>query len=597
MPIQGGAETHDLGTLEAFHQAASNWAMVGDTWADPEETHHLQAIEGEDVLVNRPTGEARDNLRSRIEHGDADLEFEFMMARGSNSGVYLQGRYEIQLLDSWGVDQPRYSDCGGVYQRRRADGTQFEGAAPRMNVCKAPGLWQKMRIAFQAPRFGDDGQKSQNAKLLFVEINGVMVHQNLELSGPTGGAISDEEVAAAPLMIQGDHGPVAFRNVRLHRYDAPLPTLDLNYRVHYNSVESPLEEFHGLAERQADTEGRVALLTHEVSRFSDGFAILFDGTLEVASRGNFEFDFHHIGIGWLRIDGNPVFDPEEHFYLPEARRALASLEPGRHRFEAGYLKKGKLDWQQAARPELALFVRGPGFREVALHRVGGLAGYVVDPIFLDAETPRVVRSFADVSPQKGTSERVMHAINVGSPGQLHYTLDYKQGTLLRAWRGEFLDATPMWHQRGDGSSRPRGAEEFLTVRPLVARLEDDRAPWPDPYAASGVQSVSYRIDASGLPVFHYRFEGVDVEDAPRAMEGKRIERRLTLSEPSPNLYFLLAEAASIELVKPGLYAADDRRYYIRVRKSERTLVRDSDGGAQLLATPDSDNALVYEILF
>ena len=222
---------------------------------------------------------------------------------------------------------------------------------------------------------------------------------------------------------------------------------------------------------------------------------------------------------------------------------------------------------------------------------------MVDPIFLDADTPRVFRSFADVSLQKGTSERVMHAINVGSPHQLHYTLDYRQGTLLRAWRGEFPDATPMWHQRGDGSSRPRGAEEFLTMRPLVARLENDRAPWPDPNFASGFQPVSYRIDASGLPAFHYRLEGVDIEDAPRAMEGKRIERRLTFSEPLPNLYVLIAEAASIELVKPGLYAADDRRYYIRVRESERTLVRDSDANAQLLATPDSDNALVYEILF
>ena len=377
MPIQGGAETHDLGTLEAFHQAASNWAVVGDTWADPEETHHLQAIEGKGVLVNRPTPEARDNLLSRIEHGDADLEFEFMMAKESNSGVYLQGRYEIQLLDSWGIDQPRYSDCGGVYQRRRADGTQFEGAAPRMNACKAPGLWQKMRIAFQAPRFGDDGQKSQNAKLLFVEINGVMVHQNLELSGPTGGAISDEEVAAAPLMIQGDHGPVAFRDVRLHRYDAPPPALDLDYRVYYESVESPLEGFDSLAEQTPETEGRVALLTHEVSRFPDGFAVLFDGMLEVCLWGNFRV---RLSSHWNRLAANrwqSHIRPEEHFYLPGARRAFASLEPGRHRFEAGYLKKGKLDWQQAARPELALFVRGPGFREVAstsCWRTRGLCG-------------------------------------------------------------------------------------------------------------------------------------------------------------------------------------------------------------------------------
>ena len=118
-PIQGVTETDPTEVhfdgLAAFHQAASNWAMVGDAWADPEETHHLQVSEGAGVLVNRPTTEARNNLLSRFEHGDADIELEFMMAKGSNSGIYLQGRYEVQLLDSWGVARPKFSDCGGVY--------------------------------------------------------------------------------------------------------------------------------------------------------------------------------------------------------------------------------------------------------------------------------------------------------------------------------------------------------------------------------------------------------------------------------------------------------------------------------------------------
>ena len=601
LPIQGGAgqsgESIDLADLSAFQAAAANWSTAGGAWADPGTEHSLEALAGEGVLVNRPTPAARDYLLSRFEHGDADLELQSMMARGSNSGIYLQGRYEIQLLDSWGETQPRYSDCGGVYQRRRADGTQFEGAAPRMNACKAPGLWQDLRIVFQAPRFGGDGRKRQNAKLLSVEINGVLVHENLELSGPTGGAIGDDEVASAPLMIQGDHGPVAFRNFRLHAYDATPPTLDLDFSVYYDSAESPLDGFDGLAGRTADTEGRAALLSHEVSRFPEGFAILFDGTLDVSSGGTFGFDFHHIGFGWLHIDGKPVFDTEEHYNRDHVRSASLSLEPGRHRFQAGYLKKGTLGWQQANRPGLALFVRGPGFREVALQRIGGLNRFPVEPILLDADTARVIRSFADVGPEGGTSERVVHAINVGSPQQIHYTLDYDQGTIVRAWRGEFLDATPMWYQRGDGSSRPRGTEEFLTMRPLVARLADDRKPWPDPYGTSGFRPERYRIGASGLPVFHYGFAGARIEDAPRAMNGRRLMRRLTISEPVPNLHFLLAEADDFELVIPDLYAADDRRYYIRVRDSGRTFVRETDGRAQLLATPGADNALTYEILF
>ena len=601
LPVQGAAaqsgESHDLADLSAFQPAEANWSTAGAIRADPETEHSLEPVEGDGILVNRPTPAARNNLLSRFEHGDADLELQFMMARGSNSGIYLQGRYEVQLLDSWGETQPRFSDCGGVYQRRRADGTQFEGAAPRINACKAPGLWQDLRIAFQAPRFDGDGRKRQNAKFLSVEINGVPVHENLEVSGPTGGAIANDEVAAAPLMIQGDHGPVAFRNFRLIPYDAAPPTLDLDYRVYYDSVESPLDGFDGLADRTADAEGKTALLSHEVSRFREGFAILFDGTLDVSSGGTFEIDFFQIGFGWLQIAGKPVFDTEEHYDERGLRSTSVSLGAGKHRFQAGYLKKGEQDWQQARPPALALLVGGPGFRKTALQRPGGLSRPPVDPIFVDADSARIVRSFADVGPENGTTERLMHAINVGSPQQLHYTLDYDQGTIVRAWRGEFLDTTPMWHQRGDGSSRPRGTEEFLTMRPLVARLADDRQPWPDPYRTSEFRPLRYQVSAAGLPLFQYQFAGARIDDEPRVHDGKRFERRLTFSEPIPDLHVLLAEADDFELVRPGLYAADDRRYYIRVRDSGRTFVREADGRKQLLATPGVDNALTYEILF
>ena len=503
----------------------------------------------------------------------------------------------MQLLDSWGETRPGFSDCGGIYQRRREDGTQYEGAAPRINACKAPGLWQDLRIAFQAPRFDAAGRKRQNARFLSVEINGVPVHENLEVSGPTGGATGNGEVAAAPLMIQGDHGPVAFRNFRLIPYDAAPPTLDVDYRVYYDSAESPLDGFDSLADRTADAEGEATLLSHEVSRVREGFAILFDGTLEVSSGGTFEIEFFQMGFGWLQIDSQPVFDTEEHYDERGIRSTSIGLGPGTHRIQAGYLKKGARDWQQARPPALALRVGGPGFRKIDLHRPGGLTRPPVDPILVDADTDMIVRSFADVGPEGGTRERVMHAINVGSPQQLHYTLDYDQGTIVRAWRGEFLDTTPMWHQRGDGSSLPRGTEEFLTMRPLLARLADDRQPWPDPYRTSGFRPLRYRVGAAGLPVFQYEFAGTRVDDAPRVHDGQRFERRLTFSESIPDLHVLLAEADDFELAGPGLYAVDDRRYYIRVSESGRTYVREQDGRTQLLATPGSNNTLTYEILF
>ena len=65
--------------------------------------------------MNRPTKKDNGHLFTNLEHGDIELELDFMMAKGSNAGVYLQGRYEIQMFDSWGVEHPAFFDCGGIY--------------------------------------------------------------------------------------------------------------------------------------------------------------------------------------------------------------------------------------------------------------------------------------------------------------------------------------------------------------------------------------------------------------------------------------------------------------------------------------------------
>ena len=489
----GANEPIDLDDLSAFAPAAANWTIAGGVHVDPEKTHHLEATEGVGVLVNRPTADARGNLLSRVEHGDADLELQFMMAPGSNSGIYLQGRYEVQLLDSWGKQHPKYSDCGGIYQRRRADGSQYEGAAPRINACKAPGLWQTLRIAFQAPKFDDNGQKLSNARFLSVHINGVPVHENLEVTGPTGGAIAEEEASLGPLTIQGDHGPLALRNIRLRTYGSTPPALDLGYRVYYDSAQHPLEGFDGLADREPDEEGRLALLSHQLSRFPDGFAIVFDGSLEVPAAGTYELAFLHMGEGWLDIDGKRVLETVTEFDPRALRHASVSLTPGRHPFRAGYLKKGELDWQRARPPVLALLISGPGFRQTALHRIGALDIPTADPILIDADTPRIIRSFVDAGPDTEPTRRIVHAINVGSPDALHYTLDYDQGTIVQVWRGDFLDATPMWFQRGDGSSRARGAVEFMTFGRLLAMFQNGGGSGPERHTAPDIRPAGYRL--------------------------------------------------------------------------------------------------------
>ena len=93
-----------------------------------------------------------------------------------------------------------------------------KGIAPKKNACKAPGEWQKLTAIFLSPRFDNEGKKTANAKLVKVTLNGEVIHENVELKTPTGHNHTKPEVAKGPLLLQGDHGPVAFRNVRVREY-------------------------------------------------------------------------------------------------------------------------------------------------------------------------------------------------------------------------------------------------------------------------------------------------------------------------------------------------------------------------------------------
>ncbi|HUT88418.1 MAG TPA: DUF1080 domain-containing protein [Thermoguttaceae bacterium] len=199
--------------LSAFSGETGEWKIVGEVKLDPADDRRFVTPPGANVAVNGPAGRTC-NLLSKHQHGDVEAHIEFMVPKGSNSGVYFQGRYEVQILDSWGVEHPKYGDCGGIYQRWE-DGRGFEGHPPRVNASRPPGQWQSFDCIFRAPRFDAKGKKIANAKFVKVVHNGTLVHENVEVTGPTRAAAFQDEKPTGPLMLQGDHGPVAYRNVWL----------------------------------------------------------------------------------------------------------------------------------------------------------------------------------------------------------------------------------------------------------------------------------------------------------------------------------------------------------------------------------------------
>jgi hypothetical protein len=458
-----------LNDMSAFKPVAKNWSTAADVNYDRGGNAKATKISsGKGVLVNQPTDKEKDNLVFNFEHGDVELDLEFMMAKGSNSGIYLQGRYELQLLDSWGVRNPKAGDCGGIYERwdeSKPEGAKgFEGYAPRVNVSRAPGLWQHFNIVFQAPRFDASGNKIQNARFVRVHHNGVLIHENVELTGPTRGPAFPGEKAMGPIVIQGDHGPVAFRNIR------------------YRQIN-----------------------------------------LETAAQA-------------ANNDNN----------------------------------------RRNTRPQIYL---RPG-NETMLHR--SFVDYQKDP--------------------NAKSRRITHAISVGEPSDIHYTVDLGTGALVQVWKGGFMDATPMWHDRGNGSARALGSVVRLSDAPTIAYLADKNAAWPATFEANTFRPKGYDLDASGRPVFKYVVNGTEIEDRTfPEEEGKMLTREIKVNgQKQGNLYIRIAEGADITALADGMYTVDNKAFYVKLGDTggAKPEIRNAGNRKELMVPVDGkSNGVKYSLIW
>ncbi len=207
--------------LTAWQQTAGEWYVAGNARIDPKSDRHLVGKPGHGVLINGKDGRTKD-LVTRRSWGDVEVRLEFMIPRHSNSGVKLEGVYEIQIVDTWKVAKPKGYDCGGIYPRAELKPKYHhidDGIAPLTNAAKQPGQWQTLEIIFRAPRFDAKNEKVANARFEKVMLNGKLIHDHVEVAHPTGHIWRQQEKPVGPLLLQADHGPVAFRNVRLR----PLP--------------------------------------------------------------------------------------------------------------------------------------------------------------------------------------------------------------------------------------------------------------------------------------------------------------------------------------------------------------------------------------
>jgi len=236
MPLLNG---RNLDGWEYMEPEKGEWATTkGVYWGGPDNSEQLTAEPGSgDRIYNTVMGtNSASNIFTTQKFGDLELYIEFMVAGNSNSGVYVHGLYEFQIWDSYGKDlSNQITDiCGAAYNYEPTQSSSNEtqragderpiyhgGIAPMVRAERPAGQWQSFHIWFLAPRFDSSGNKIANAKFLRVLHNGVLIHENIEREGPTRAPMNIQEAAMNPIMLQGDHGAIAFRNI----YIRPLRPL------------------------------------------------------------------------------------------------------------------------------------------------------------------------------------------------------------------------------------------------------------------------------------------------------------------------------------------------------------------------------------
>jgi len=186
-PPEGAVVLMDGSNLNAWERYPLKWSLLDDG----------------------ATQVAGSNFKTIEEFGSGWWHVEFRtpfmpkdrgQGRG-NSGVYVLGRYEVQVLDSFGLD-PADNLCGGIYKK----------AVPRVNACLPPLSWQTYDITFTTVQFDSAGNKTADARITVVQ-NGVVIHDDVVLDSPTPGGIGMDDASKGPLLFQ-DHGnAVRFRNV------------------------------------------------------------------------------------------------------------------------------------------------------------------------------------------------------------------------------------------------------------------------------------------------------------------------------------------------------------------------------------------------
>lgn len=531
-----------LDDLTAFANPDPAWTIAGAAFASTTGEGGIRREDGKGVL----TVAGAKQVATGFPHGDLEMDLKFLLPRGGKAQLWLQGRYAIQLQDTWKTDDKH---CGMLVGPTTVD----DHLAP-VNASRAPGLWQHLSFYFEAPRFDSNGVKLSKAKIHYLRLNGYTLFEEIELSGPSAGAMHADEVAEAALVFLSAGGEAAFKEINYKAYTLDqLQVSNIQYQIYHGSWD----RLPQLDTMTASSSGTKEDFDVEVEGEVDKYAMSFSGQLEVPVTGQYLFETRIDDGGDLLIDGDLIVHNDGEPGMG-TERGLVELTKGTHTIELTY-------YQDVWGKRLFVFYEGPSIKRQALgaKKTEASSGnqrkkLVINP----TEGPELIRSFVN---HKG--EKRNFPISVGSPLGVHYTFDLEEGTLLHAWRGEFADVTNMWVGRGHSQLLiPGNASAQTSAGVTVAKMDDTRGAWPEGLS-QGYSIDGYDLDADGYPVFQYQYDGLQLTDQTLPTSDGNVERTIQVKTGQPNAsHHVRLAQGKIDVLESGWYRIDGA-YYIDVEEA------------------------------
>ena len=199
------------------------------------------------------------------------------------------------------------------------------------------------------------------------------------------------------------------------------------------------------------------------------------------------------------------------------------------------------------------------------------------------------------------NKKITHAISVGMPSGLSFSYDLNQGGFLHLWRGKFLDATQMWHDRGEPqTSEPMGTMITSNDKFPLAYLASAETAFPDSLTKNDLKYKGYKIENTGSPNFMYEYKGLKVSDVTTPLDKfEGINRSLKFDGEAGKLYALIAEGSDIIEVGTNRYSVDNQNYYVQVFTTEinKPIVRSNNGKKQLVMPLNGLKEISYHLVF